>query len=263
MRLDSLTGRVSIHAPAKGRQAKVWQLDRKRLARFDPRPREGATHRHHLHRPALAVSIHAPAKGRLPDALSLLTSMRFDPRPREGATGLPRSSRRRRPFRSTPPRRGDLRLPTVIISRRLFRSTPPRRGDQGLATGSQAPECFDPRPREGATCGCRTRQRVWARFDPRPREGATSAPTPSLSSADVSIHAPAKGRRQIEVVAGRYNMFRSTPPRRGDQSATSFRAGRASFDPRPREGATWLLRAVDPQVDVSIHAPAKGRRYPC
>ena len=53
---------VSIHAPVKGRLPE-WQTDEGR-ARFNPRPREGATGG--LARALLQghVSIHAPVKGR-------------------------------------------------------------------------------------------------------------------------------------------------------------------------------------------------------
>ena len=82
--------------------------------------------------------------------------------------------------------------------------------------------------------------------------------------------------------------FRSTPPRRGDNTAGSASsevesfdprpregatrhspraAGESTrFDPRPREGATSSVPAIACDVEVSIHAPVKGatrlRRHP-
>ena len=53
---------VSIHAPVKGRPpAGCLKMS---AARFNPRPREGATVAGQIFRPALSVSIHAPVKGR-------------------------------------------------------------------------------------------------------------------------------------------------------------------------------------------------------
>ena len=55
---------------------------------------------------------------------------------------------------------------------------------------------------------------------------------------DVSIHAPVKGRLTM-------------PP-------LPFIA--SSFNPRPREGATYAGRWDGSKYKVSIHAPVKGRR---
>ncbi len=70
-----------------------------------------------------------------------------------------------------------------------------------------------------------------------PRRG-DRRPRAAVSTTIVSIHAPAKGRRQA-----------------------ALRCRRTScFDPRPREGATLELDRERPVGgEVSIHAPAKGR----
>src|ERR1700733_11067249 len=53
--------------------------------------------------------------------------------------------------------------------------------------------------------------------------------------------------------------FRSTPPRGGDLRRRNRSTLRASFDPRPREGATTSLHLTLTPTVVSIHAPARGR----
>ena len=59
-----------------------------------------------------------------------------------------------------------------------------------------------------------------------------------MSVVAVSIHAPVKGRRP-----------------RGDGGPRD----KSCFNPRPREGATWLKEHADGKLRVSIHAPVKGR----
>jgi len=54
----------------------------------------------------------------------------------------------------------------------------------------------------------------------------------------VSIHAPAKGRRQAWELTELADWFQSTPPRRGDECKCDCEADVEGFNPRPREGAT-------------------------
>ena len=186
-----------------------------------------------------AVSIHAPAKGRRPRySRASQASLVSIHAPAKG-------------------RQHDRACVGILI---LFRSTPPRRGDSTRPLWRPYQARFDPRPREGATADRRTDLWQNGRFDPRPREGATSCASsfarkpltfrstpprrgdagvtpPGITTKTVSIHAPAKGR-QWSV----------------DQSCSI-----ASFDPRPREGATCDFPNCDLCNCVSIHAPAKGR----
>src|SRR5208282_3000426 len=123
-----------------------------------------------------------------------------------------------RKFQSTPPRRGDRSGRRQGMSESWFQSTPPRRGDP-----------FAPEACRGPSTG----------FNPRPREGATARQRRPIYQLAVSIHAPAKGRRQYLRHGSRAQQFQSTPPRRGDLTASLIIALIAlSFNPRPREGAT-------------------------
>ncbi len=104
----------------------------------------------------------------------------------------------------------------------------------------------------------------WIGFDPRPREGATHPQGRVFAGARVSIHAPARGRPSTSATNAAGSAFRSTPPRGGDRAAlntfyvleqkgfrsTPPRGGDNDcslwssrydgFDPRPREGATFV-----------------------
>ena len=121
-------------------------------------------------------------------------------------------------------------------------------------------------------------------FNPRPREGATAAMiADAVESITVSIHAPAKGRRRSAASHCRGRAVSIHAPAKGRPPASTARiVPRASFNPRPREGATRRCAALqrldarfqstpprrgdsrivesEPRLRrVSIHAPAKGR----
>jgi hypothetical protein len=126
----------------------------------------------------------------------------------------------------------------------VFRSTPPQRGDpksrvgghvrgfddSPAATRASRSRCFDPRPRKGATSPPFL---VPARCAVYPSKGRLPDPAGGMP-VEVSIHAPAKGRRPM----------------------THQRYSRYCFDPRPRKAGDQLPLQ---QHTVSIHAPAKGR----
>ena len=97
---------------------------------------------------------------------------------------------------------------------------------------------------------------------------------------DVSIHAPARGATKMSELAGWVKEFQSTRPRgarlasaNGQSDPRRFnpraRAGRdwysvfgqnkvAGFNPRARAGRDVTVHFVFGQVQVSIHAPARG-----
>ena len=75
-------------------------------------------------------------------------------------------------------------------------------------------------------------------FNPRAREGATDAHLPRHRERVVSIHAPARARRDQRVVLFDVFEFQSTRPR-GRDTARRYRPRRPErFNPRAREGAT-------------------------
>ena len=147
-------------------------------------------------------------------------------------------------------------LPIADLSRfPLSNSTPPRPASRSPdLPASRSPPRGDASPDHAACC---------ASFNPRPREGATLEHDPGGDHLIVSIHAPAKGRLRLGRLSpepervsihapakgrrrhpggtfGRVVTFQSTPPRRGDVPPPGSRGTlRSSFNPRPREGATW------------------------
>ncbi len=261
-RLRDDRGHVSIRAPARGRRAPLPPPNRR--PRFQSAPprggdvlRLGVGRREHAFQSApprggdevypgeaveVVVSIRAPARGRQPF--------------RDGA-----------PFHLE------------------FQSAPPRGGDIAIIGGLSAFLRFNPRPREGATTRDPAPPGRRRCFNPRPREGATISGSGVRSNiAGVSIRAPARGRLGTSTCP-RSPFVRFNPrPREGATGTRSRSPGRKSFNPRPREGATletcrnvWPSRksfnprpregatrvrqALPLLVDVSIRAPARGRRF--
>ena len=292
---------VSIHAPARGdcgsraaTESGTFQstpprrgdVDADRLhesseSSFNPRPREGATQRSHVHDDPVFQST-PPRRGDRVDVTTIVAQR----------------------FQSTPPRRGDVDSRTILAQRsqvsihapakgrprrrwlrarspRQFQSTPPRRGDRDCAQ-QRCRSSFNPRPREGATpwplrhgdlvkvsihAPAKGRPRVEhvqpiadRCFNPRPREGATARPERrSEHRLDVSIHAPAKGRPRSRDRQGDAFEFQSTPPRRGDVSCSSdSRSSMVRFQSTPPRGATQPIERRSRQASGFNPRPREG-----
>ena len=204
---------------------------------FDPRPREGATLGRVISTVESKVSIHAPARER-----------HSSPRPDAPMT----------PFRSTPPRGSDLSYAAGRPKMGQFRSTPPRGSDEQARRQARS---------EQVSIHAPARERRMVHDLPPGKEPFRSTPPRGSDCMDaalrgrlhVSIHAPARERRLDAVCYLGGEWFRSTPPRGSDARARSARAPRGRFDPRPREGATWLRTRSQSDLGVSIHAPARER----
>ena len=122
--------------------------------------------------------------------------------------------------------------------------------------------CFNPRSREGSDSDILIHLLETTSFNPRSREGSDVFYPHSLQSAQVSIHAPAKGatrldskdevhdeafqstlpRRERQALIRREEClrlrFQSTLPRRERPGTTRNRINKtASFNPRSREGS--------------------------
>ncbi len=229
-------GRVSIHAPARGRPDAVKKramvtlfqstpprggdcrltLPLSTHTRFNPRPRAGATQR--ATSPALpqSVSIHAPARGRPFTGGATVNVYSFQSTPPRGGD-LPRQPGPAGHGVSIhAPARGRHRGEAVFMAEYQFQSTPPRGGDVPWRRGAGRAPCFNPRPRAGAT-------------PRRARRGPGRA---------VSIHAPARGRPERPCPPCGRTRFQSTPPRGGDGKRACSSGCDLRFNPRPRAGAT-------------------------
>ncbi len=147
-----------------------------------------------------------------------------------------------------------------LAPRGRFRSTPPRGG----------------RPNTILIWGNKTQFRSTP-----PRGGRQPAPHVRLMATPVSIHAPARGATQSNIIAGAgptgfdprpraggdltqskpmrpQYVFRSTPPRGGRHHSLRSLKMVLCFDPRPRAGGDDTIKAYEAAIRVSIHAPARG-----
>ena len=166
-----------------------------------------------------------------------------------------------------------------------FQSTPPRGGRPGAFRPPPcSTACFNPRPRAGGdwvdsvTC-------IWS--EPRfqstpPARGATHAGRGAGRDGGVSIHAPARGATPMaSQTPYPLTCFNPRPRAGGDRGTGRVGSAASSFNPRPRAGGDASVRAsralaavfqsTPPRggrlragfgkhadVDVSIHAPARG-----
>ena len=185
-------GRISIHAPMRGRPPQaVYDM---RDAGFQSTPPCGGD-----------------------DSLdeNFARDADFNPRPHAGATcpgrGLTAGSR----FQSTPPCGGDIRqanekaaieisihapmrgrqtgrTPWSAIGK--FQSTPPCGGDFQHSHISYSVCNFNPRPHAGATANFSSGASYSSYFNPRPHAGATLIKRLAPTVLVISIHAPMRGR---------------------------------------------------------------------
>ena len=206
----------------------------------------------------------------------------FNPRTREGATGC--SSRQPIPTHSFNPRtrEGATRFPTALFAPRVVSIHAPVRVRRKLKRLSKSAKRFNPRTREGATLpACRIpawlpvsihapvrvrRALIMGTdhvpgFNPRTREGATPDVSGRHLPQRVSIHAPVRVRLQL------FGIFILTPlvsihapvrvrPISGCRETASRR-----FNPRTREGATYVPFGQTLHRNVSIHAPVRVRLH--
>ena len=78
--------------------------------------------------------------------------------------------------------------------------------------------------------------------------------------AIVSIHAPVKGRLALLPQGVAWSRVSIHAPVKGRPVVSDGGRDWSSFNPRPREGATWTDAQGAKVALVSIHAPVKGRR---
>ena len=91
-----------------------------------------------------------------------------------------------------------------------------------------------------------------------PAKGATKTASDYVLHNYISIHAPAKGATQAKINAELLSLFQSTLPRRERLYPVSITAEVANFNPRSREGSDARAFFLSPSYFISIHAPAKG-----
>ena len=170
-RQDSLEAGISIHAPLRGRPqgekgGSQWLCD------FNPRPLAGATGGKDLQAHEVYISIHAPLRGRRKAGRSRASLLIFQ---------------------STPPCGGDspaaCRLWSLPISIHA-----PLRGRLYSSSCSSSKQHFNPRPLAGATLPAGGLPGPHGYFNPRPLAGATKRGPDHGPVVLISIHAPLRGR---------------------------------------------------------------------
>ena len=188
-----------------------------------------------------AVSIHAPARG---------------------ATVSSRSRKRTScSFQSTRPRGARPALPCARRDgSRVSIHAPARGATPKLGLPSSWPIGFNPRAREGRDWRCNTPTGTSRCFNPRAREGRDRLTRP------IRITRPCFNPRAREGRDYRYCLqravhkeFQSTRPRGARPARHTCSQPRRTFQStRPRGARRPVLHVLHDDVDVSIHAPARG-----
>ena len=237
----SVTGTVSIHAPARGATNR-YGCDPAELGVSIHAPARGATRGSHIHSSFLMFRSTPPRGGRRRSGSGATWQICFDPRPRaggdppggarplsarvsihapaRGATVYCRQHCRRSDVSIHAPARGATTFQRFKGAVDEFRSTPPRGGRLYIVASIADDRMFRSTPPRGGRPVRDDGAPQPGRFDPRPRAGGD--------------------------------------PRRGTRRCT-----RRCFDPRPRAGGDATDRGSLPVADVSIHAPARGATRGC
>ena len=228
---------------------------------FNPRPLAGATGpqnrringtRHFNPRPLAGATLPKSRQGWL--------SADFNPRPLAGATKPPTWAERLIVISIHAPLRG--RLPS--------HSGPPGGPDFNPrplagATDSQifcvrySPD-FNPRPLAGATGLHGKLAQFKLDFNPRPLAGATRPGHALLFCPAISIHAPLRGRRGCHPDHRQHLYFNPRPLAGATSTILSGHIQHYDFNPRPLAGATTSIQSDFKDLQISIHAPLRGRR---
>ena len=323
--LAMIFGRISIHAPMRGRLPRRtlqdWESGFQSTPpcggdclsfhassltyHFNPRPHAGATWKEVPRcQEDIDISIHAPMRGRRSPGsvhlqggrfqstppcggdpschLQVVEAGNFNPRPHAGATTARRQPTPLRPDFNPRPHAGatnrtaaDPHVGHISIHAPMRGRRVPKRKDRNLPY-------FNPRPHAGATPWLLSSWPSARNFNPRPHAGATFRPilgfiaqagfqsTPPcggddqglkpFSAALISIHAPMRGRPLRMRHSRVLRRFQSTPPCGGDDAADGENLLQGHFNPRPHAGATIRYLGHYPSLDISIHAPMRGRR---
>ena len=230
---------ISIHAPLRGRLVRSARTQAR--GRFQSTPPCGGDKSAEALWRYVSISIHAPLRGRRwknkNNYASILISIHAPLRGRQQRCPewwpLVRIS-------IHAPLRGRLTSLDPSRSRLLFQSTPPCGGDIWVKSGGS---------------------NSW-KFQSTPPCGGDLEGSNSDVDYPISIHAPLRGRPALLRPCSVVTLFQSTPPCGGDQGSRRGPGAVPDFNPRPLAGATGGFRLFILAVQISIHAPLRGRRRP-
>ena len=161
----------------------------------------------------------------------------FNPRPLAGATVWLIVGGRRPAISIHAPLRGRQSCSQIGKSDIIFQSTPPCGGDDIFAD-------------------VKSRDRD---FNPRPLAGATNLKAARIKLAQISIHAPLRGRLHDLFPADPGGHFNPRPLAGATAPDLWGNQPQCNFNPRPLAGATDNRVSAGRHECISIHAPLRGR----
>ena len=266
---------ISIHAPRTGSDGTVGQDAADVVVFQSTLPARGATFLNQAGQPGGKFQSTLPARGATPIPTKKNSDARdFNPRSphgerrrtrrRNGETppdfnprsphgerhGRRRTSAATKDFNPRSPHGERQRFPCKTARFLCISIHAPRTGSDPAASRAASRQQFQSTlPARGAT-----KSLVLLTFDKRrfqstlPARGATSFPTPGLSDAAISIHAPRTGSDQSGGAGKKSrHAFQSTLPARGATlGRESVRAFRLHFNPRSPHGERLLLPRPSP-----------------
>ena len=135
----------------------------------------------------------------------------------------------------------------------------PLRGRRQTSTPGAGLRNFNPRPLAGATCYMKNKFQRHPHFNPRPLAGATNPPTADDKQAFISIHAPLRGRLEVQSSTEAGFNFNPRPLAGATKNTHGFGFIQVQFQSTPPCGGDKNRRHRLPSLPISIHAPLRGR----
>ncbi|EET62049.1 hypothetical protein BRYFOR_05712 [Marvinbryantia formatexigens DSM 14469] len=139
-----------------------------------------------------------------------------------------------------------------------FQSTLPRGERRCICWRACCRRDFNPRSREGSDTARKIHMPPVMDFNPRSREGSDRLATLANATADISIHAPARGATGQSPEHVVVFIFQSTLPRGERRKCLLLMGSVGNFNPRSREGSDLSAPYKYQRLVISIHAPARG-----
>ena len=164
---------------------------------FNPRPLAGATPKQKQSNGMPGFQSTPPCGGDNNPYILAAIQPDFNPRPLAGATFRPGVLGRDSYISIHAPLRGRLSRSPTDYEQLLFQSTPPCGGDSPRLWASPGASYFNPRPLAGAT-GSSHPYSLLPRFQSTPPCGGDQEPRQFALLVGISIHAPLRGRLQID-----------------------------------------------------------------
>ena len=141
-----------------------------------------------------------------------------------------------------------------------FQSTPPCGGDNTSAVIVDWGDNFNPRPLAGATTYPWFFPPASKDFNPRPLAGATPCPVARYNVTGFQSTPPCGGDEPILSTVSSMSNFNPRPLAGATNRVLPLSKTANDFNPRPLAGATGGRSPASAHLQISIHAPLRGRR---